>query len=150
MNHEQLLKTSARYASMRPADQLKMLGYAHNQGAHGAAKFLETGRVGNDAFGTPGTRYIQEIDKQLKSTGDAFTGGGVPLPLLSNPRLLRAPRYNMGYGQGGNYSTSETNVHSMIVNGAPKPTDDAYGIAVDADASLERGRFVQQFTTGPM
>jgi hypothetical protein len=38
----------------------------------------------------------------------------------------------------------------MIVNGAKQPTDDAYGIAVDANQSLERGRFVQQFTTGPM
>jgi hypothetical protein len=151
MNHEQLMKTSAKYASMSPADQLKMLGYAHNQGAHGAAKFLETGRVGSDAFGTPGTRYISEIDRQLKgSRGDAFDGGGTPLPLLSNPRLLRAPRYNMGYGQGGNYSTSETVVHSMIVNGAKQPTDDAYGIAVDANQSLERGRMIQQFTTGPM
>jgi hypothetical protein len=113
-----------------------MLGYAHNQGAHGAEKFLATGRTGRDAFGTPGTRYISEIDRQLKDRDDPFERGGTPLPLLSNPRLLRAPRYNMGYGQGGNYSTSETVVHSMIVNGA--------------NQSLERGRFVQQFTTGPM
>jgi hypothetical protein len=149
MNHEQLLK-NARYAAMSPTDQLKMLGYAHNQGAHGAEKFLATGRTGRDAFGTPGTRYISEIDRQLKDRDDPFERGGTPLPLLSNPRLLRAPRYNMGYGQGGNYSTSETVVHSMIVNGAKQPTDDAYGIAVDANQSLERGRFVQQFTTGPM
>jgi hypothetical protein len=150
MNHEQLMR-NPKYAAMSPTDQLKILGYAHNQGVGGTNKFLSTGQVGRDAFGTPGTRYINEIDKQLKgSGGDAFERGGTPLPLLSNPRLLRAPRFNMGYGQGGNYSSSETVVHSMIVNGATKPTDDAYGIATDATQSLERGRWVQQFTTGPM
>jgi hypothetical protein len=150
MNHEQLM-TDPRYAAMSPTEQLKMLGYAHNQGVGGARKFLGGGPVGHDAFGTPGTRYIQEIDKQLRGRrDDSFEKGTTPLSLLSNPRLLRAPRYNMGYGQSGNYSTSETVVHSMIVNGAQKPTDDAYGIASDANQSLERGRWVQQFTTGPM
>ena len=47
-------------------------------------------------------------------------------------------------------ATSETNVHSLIINGPGKPvTDDAYGLGVDAGPSLERATFMNQTTDGP-
>ena len=72
------------------------------------------------------------------------------IPWLSNPRLIRSPRYQQSYDGTKNYSTSETNVHSLIVNGGAKPmvTDDAYGVARDTVPALDRGQKVIQSTQG--
>lgn len=79
-----------------------------------------------------------------------FQHGAPPLPWLSNPRLLRAPRFNQMLNPTQNYATSEMNVHSLIVNSADKPvTDDAYGLSNNAIPTLERGNFMSQMTEGP-
>lgn len=65
-HHKQLLKNE-KYASMSKEEQLKVLGYAHNQGAGGASKWLKTGVVGKDAFGTEGTKYYESIGKNLSA-----------------------------------------------------------------------------------
>lgn len=56
---------SEKYRNLSPEEKLKVLGYAHNQGAGGAAKWLETGKVRSDAFGTKGTMYSQTIGTHL-------------------------------------------------------------------------------------
>lgn len=65
LNNEYLTNNSKQYVRMSPEQKLALLGYAHNQGAAGAAKYLETGREGRDSFGTSGTAYSKSIAKNL-------------------------------------------------------------------------------------
>lgn len=60
-NHETLTKNSAKYRAMDQANQLAVLGYAHNQGAENALEWLTTSVVGTDAFGTKGDKYSKAI-----------------------------------------------------------------------------------------
>ena len=59
------MRNSKKYKGKSRLEQLKILGYAHNQGAGGAAKWLRTGRVGRDAFGTAGTKYYDALGTAL-------------------------------------------------------------------------------------
>ncbi|MBY0427946.1 MAG: hypothetical protein K2Q32_01870, partial [Alphaproteobacteria bacterium] len=54
---------------------LGVLGYAHNQGAGGAAQWLATGHAGRDGFGTSGKKYFDAILDGLKKVGDFIVGG---------------------------------------------------------------------------
>ena len=60
-NHDTLTKNSAKYRAMDQANQLAVLGYAHNQGAENALEWLTTEVVGTDAFGTKGDKYSKAI-----------------------------------------------------------------------------------------
>ena len=60
-NHAELTKNSAKYRAMDQANQLAVLGYAHNQGAEAALEWLTTAVVGTDAFGTRGDKYSEAI-----------------------------------------------------------------------------------------
>tara|TARA_B100000575_G_scaffold77566_1_gene60703 strand:+ start:1058 stop:2806 length:1749 start_codon:yes stop_codon:yes gene_type:complete len=60
-NHSELTKNSAKYRAMDQANQLAVLGYAHNQGAEAALEWLTTSVVGTDAFGTGGDEYSEAI-----------------------------------------------------------------------------------------
>lgn len=59
-NHNYLM-SNPKYAQLPISKKLEVLGYAHNQGAGGANKWLNTGRAGSDAFGTSGTKYSSAI-----------------------------------------------------------------------------------------
>ena len=53
----------------RSADKLTrmaIVGYAHNQGAGGASKWLRTGVVGRDAFNTAGTHYYNALKRAFR------------------------------------------------------------------------------------
>lgn len=63
-NHRMLMQ-SPLYREKTPEEQLGILGYAHNQGAGGAKKWLTTGIVGYDANKTPGTQFQQDVLKNL-------------------------------------------------------------------------------------
>ena len=65
-NHSYLMQFP-KYKKASPERKLEILGYAHNQGMGGAAKWLESGEVKADAFGTKGTRYVEAIRKRLES-----------------------------------------------------------------------------------
>lgn len=141
LNHERLMK-NPRYAALSFEERIKILAYAHNQGAGGAAEYLRTGVAKRDAFGTSGAAYSNDIGNALKGTAPT------PIPWMSNPRLLRAPRFNQNVTN--DYSTSEMTVHSMIFNDPKKPvTDDAYGLGKDAVPSLDRKMQVITHTEGP-
>lgn len=141
LNHERLMKNPA-YAALSFQERMKILAYAHNQGATGAAEYLATGKAKRDGFGTLGTAFSNDVGNALKNTAPA------PIPWMSNPRLLRAPRFNQNVTN--DYSTSEMTVHSMIFNDPKKPvTDDAYGLAKDAVPSLDRKMQVITTTEGP-
>lgn len=65
-NHNYLMQFP-EYKEANPERRLEILGYAHNQGMGGAAKWLKSGKVGSDAFGTKGTKYTEAVQKALKS-----------------------------------------------------------------------------------
>ena len=47
--------------------KLQILGYAHNQGMGGAEKWITTGVVGADGFGTKGTKYTDLIAANFRA-----------------------------------------------------------------------------------
>ena len=61
VNHRTMEQISSRYRDMDPTEQQRYLGYAHNQGAGGALKFLDTGVIGKDGWGTSGTKYMTAV-----------------------------------------------------------------------------------------
>ncbi|WP_046901583.1 hypothetical protein [Gluconobacter oxydans] len=65
MNRAYLSSHDATFGKLSEDKQLAILGYAHNQGAGGALKWLHGGAVGHDAFGTAGTRYSDAISAAL-------------------------------------------------------------------------------------
>jgi len=75
LNHQTLMRLSPRYRAMSPTEKLGALGYAHNQGAGGATKWLATGVEGRDAFGTSGAKYFHAILDGIKKIGEAVWNG---------------------------------------------------------------------------
>ena len=69
-NHTYLMGNT-EYKNANPRRKLQILGYAHNQGMGGAEKWMTTGVVGSDGFGTKGTKYTDAI-------ATAFKTGKVP------------------------------------------------------------------------
>jgi hypothetical protein len=65
-NHRYLMRNST-YRNASPQRKLQILGYAHNQGMGGANKWLNTGKVGVDGFGTEGTKYTESIKAAFKA-----------------------------------------------------------------------------------
>jgi murein DD-endopeptidase MepM/ murein hydrolase activator NlpD len=77
------LSSNQTYQSKETTEQkLQILGYAHNQGAGGAAKWLRTGRVGKDGFGTAGTAYSDALARNFKSRVNPYPNQQIP----STPR----------------------------------------------------------------
>lgn len=69
LHHDYLMGHSQQYAAMSPEEQLKILGYAHNQGEGGATHYLANGVTGRDAYGTPGTAYVNAVGRELSGGG---------------------------------------------------------------------------------
>ncbi|UMM08415.1 hypothetical protein MKW11_14700 [Gluconobacter frateurii] len=65
MNRAYLSSHDAMFSKLSEDKQLAILGYAHNQGAGGALKWMHGGAVGHDAFGTAGTKYSDAITAAL-------------------------------------------------------------------------------------
>ena len=65
-NHTYLMGIS-EYKEANSQRKLQILGYAHNQGMGGAAKWMKTGEVGSDGFGTKGTKYTNSIAAAFRS-----------------------------------------------------------------------------------
>ena len=79
----QLMRSSKAYQDANPEQRLAFLGYAHNQGAGGAASWLSGGAIGHDAFGTSGTAYSKAVMRaELGVPADAILG---PAPSLQAP-----------------------------------------------------------------
>lgn len=74
-HHNYLMNKNKKYAAMSPEDRLKILGYAHNQGAGGANKWLKTGASKADAFGTDATKYSYRIGRQFEGMKVAQQAG---------------------------------------------------------------------------
>lgn len=65
LNHKTLSKVD-EYNELSALKKLAVLGYAHNQGAGGARKWLQSGVEGRDAFGTSGKKYYDAILAAVK------------------------------------------------------------------------------------
>ena len=65
-NHTYLMGNT-EYKNANPRRKLQILGYAHNQGMGGAEKWMTTGVVGSDGFGTKGTKYTDAIAAAFKT-----------------------------------------------------------------------------------
>ena len=59
-----------KYKKANAVERLGILGYAHNQGAGGAAKWLRTGIVKKDGFGTRGTKYYYAVKRALRGLSE--------------------------------------------------------------------------------
>ena len=106
-NHESLLKKNKKYAAMSPQEQQQALGYAHNQGAGGASKWLDTGEAGSDAFGTSGTKYSEAL-KASQGTGSrgSEVAAGVP-PVQEAPPSFTADLKGSAIEAGSQYLQGE-------------------------------------------
>ena len=94
-NHRYLMGNET-YASANVERKLEILGYAHNQGMGGAEKWMTTGEVGADGFGTKGTKYTDMIAANFrakKSGGELQVAEGavdVPSVTLSKADMSTA------------------------------------------------------------
>jgi murein DD-endopeptidase MepM/ murein hydrolase activator NlpD len=87
------LSSNQTYQSKETTEQkLQILGYAHNQGAGGAAKWLRTGRVGKDGFGTAGTAYSDALARNFKSRVNPYPNQQIPsTPVQATPIPSSSP-----------------------------------------------------------
>ena len=74
-NHTYLMRVP-EYRDANPQRKLQILGYAHNQGMGGAEKWMRTGVVGADGFGTKGTKYTDSIAAEFKKRAQKLQFGG--------------------------------------------------------------------------
>ena len=92
MLHERLMKNK-KYAAMSPEDKLKHVGMAHNAGAGGVSKYLRTGKVDPDKFGTKPEKYANRVSTQLaglKSASDKATASAEAAK--TSPVVAQAPK----------------------------------------------------------
>ena len=106
-NHTYLMRNET-YKNSTIERKLQILGYAHNQGMGGAEKWITTGVVGKDGFGTKGTKYTDLIAANFrakKSGGDLQIAEGA----VSVPSLPDEPG-NTDTSGSGNISASGSGV----------------------------------------
>jgi hypothetical protein len=85
-NHGYLSSDSNYQAKQTVEQKLQVLGYAHNQGAGGASKWMRTGKVGKDGFGTSGTKYSNALRQAFKgSTPTTQAPAQIPSTKPSSP-----------------------------------------------------------------
>ena len=87
-NHKYLMG-NPKYANASKERQLQILGYAHNQGMGGAEKWMTTGVVGSDGFGTKGTKYTDSIAAEFKKAKGMQYGGVASMKNMGgSPNML--------------------------------------------------------------
>jgi len=83
------LKGMPEFDSLSTREKFQVLGYAHNQGAGGAAAWLKTGEVRRDGFGTAATKYSTALAEAYgKQTGGMM---GKEQMVLTEPGELYFP-----------------------------------------------------------
>lgn len=90
-NHGYLTGNSMYDSKGTVEQKLQVLGYAHNQGAGGASKWLRTGVVGRDGFNTKGTRYSDALARNFKSKVNPYQDNKIsssqqPSPQQQSPQ----------------------------------------------------------------
>ena len=85
-HHNYLMAHNAKYAAMSPEDKAAALAYAHNQGAAGASRWIDTGMEGKDAFGTSGAAYSKRVHQAFNQMP---TPPIPPTPAVPAPQLAQ-------------------------------------------------------------
>ena len=57
------LAPSKEFMERSKLDQMAILGYAHNTGWNAALKWLQSGEVSEDGFGTKSTKFYEALKK---------------------------------------------------------------------------------------
>lgn len=139
-HHDQLMKESPQYRAMSPEARLETLGYAHNQGAHGAAKYLETGVAGKDGFGTSGNAYNKAVRSELaantgavgvKTESPGFSTAGLP-----DAGVGSAPRASLADAMAG--ATQGTQAQSQFATVNPNAVTPSAVAGVSAPNVIEK------------
>lgn len=65
LGNSKVLERNEKFKGMSPRERLVILGYAHNQGAGAALRWLRTGVAGRDGFGTLATKYSDALTANL-------------------------------------------------------------------------------------
>ena len=93
------------YKKANSQRKLQILGYAHNQGMGGAAKWMKTGVVGADGFGTKGTKYTDSIREAFKSGSSPQMPSPQSTPASIQSSTNQRPTIGVpGGGSGGGSS----------------------------------------------
>jgi len=119
-NHRYLMR-NPKYAKMSNQEKLRVLGYAHNQGMRAAEEWLNRGMTasGEDAFGTKGSRYSDEIAAAQQSGSNplddlppmqqpAYSSGG------SGTFINPTPQTNLKQQKGGYAADTGLDIHGNI------------------------------------
>jgi len=158
-NHQSLSnKQGESYTSLPEAEQLAILGYAHNQGAGGASKWMSTGEVGEDGFGTAGTKYVDSIRDNLgiygyNGLGDlASLKGEEFMNLAGDAKETITSLYDdsMNWLDGFNANPASASTYTAISGDDPYTIAQRHGISLEELASLnpEVGNALQQGKLG--
>ena len=106
-NHKYLLR-NPKYAQANKQRRLQILGYAHNQGMGNAEKWLNTGEVGADGFGTKGTVYSDSIAQNFRNQDT--TGGLSDNMVAKGDQAIAAPAQPQAPQPANGSSGDMTNV----------------------------------------
>jgi hypothetical protein len=147
--HHKTLMRNARYAGMTPEERAAVLAYAHSQGAGGANRWLNTGQVGSDAFGTAGTAYSRAVTTALQGTAQlaqrANRQAGVASAMNSQQQAQTANRQMASNDNAGRQQNIDINGPIIIHTQAT----DAPGVARALRGELAgQRRMAAQANTG--
>lgn len=127
-NHKILMANSKKYKNASSSEKLCILAYAHNLGAGGASRWLRTGIVGKDGFGTKGTKFYYAIKKGFKNldrykkpepvrrrrrTTSRTGGGSSRVDLLSISRAAKANNMKYFGNEAGRSSGKFKSTYNM-------------------------------------
>jgi murein DD-endopeptidase MepM/ murein hydrolase activator NlpD len=106
-NDGYLKNLSSVYRNADINKKLEILAYAHNQGAGGAAKWLQSGITGKDAFGTAGTKYSELLATNLKTIPiKVSTATSAIEQTLAQSAIAAAQQTNMNAQRNGPQQSS--------------------------------------------
>lgn len=99
-NHTYLMGVP-EYRDANPQRKLQILGYAHNQGMGGAERWMRTGVVGADGFGTKGTKYTDSLAAEFRKRDATpnLKGGGDAIK-TRKPRSFKSLQEKTSYENG--------------------------------------------------
>ncbi len=106
-NHDYLMR-NPKYEKANKQRRLQILGYAHNQGMGNAEKWLNTGEVGADGFGTKGTVYSDSIAQNFRNQDT--TGGLSDNMVAKGDQAIAAPAQPQAPQPANGSSGNMTNV----------------------------------------
>ena len=91
LDHNKTMMNDPKYAAMSPTQKASALAYAHNQGAGGAMKWIDTGAVGRDAFHTPGTAYSSAVTQAMAAVPQGLSSNAMGSVMTHTMAEMNAP-----------------------------------------------------------